>query len=107
MFGYKASLVAIGIAASALALLGTPASGEDNPLARHDIVRIGLVHSLFRDTPDVMVQVIMEPFSALMESQTGIKGQLSGTHYREMPPTCQQELEPIRFNSHRGQSLVV
>jgi ABC-type phosphate/phosphonate transport system substrate-binding protein len=76
MFGFKASLLAVASAASALALLGAPAAGEENLPARKDVVRIGLVHSLFRDTPDVMVQVIMEPFSALMESQTGIKGQL-------------------------------
>src|ERR1041385_8448610 len=41
-----------------------------------------------------------------MRGVTGITGRLSGTHYREMPPTCQQELEPICFKSHMRKTLL-
>jgi ABC-type phosphate/phosphonate transport system substrate-binding protein len=51
------------------------APAEDTP-ARTEPIRIGLIETLLRDTPAAVAQVIMEPFSALMESQTGIPGQL-------------------------------
>src|SRR5262249_2185662 len=44
--------------------------------------------------------------SFLMRGVTGIKGQLSGTHYRQRPPTCQQELEPISFKGQLGKTLL-
>ena len=74
MFGYKATMMALG--ASLLVGLGTPVVGQENLPAKKEPVRIGLVNSLFRDTPEVMVQIMMEPFGALMEAQTGVKGQL-------------------------------
>ncbi|HTU92855.1 MAG TPA: PhnD/SsuA/transferrin family substrate-binding protein [Gemmataceae bacterium] len=46
-------------------------AGEDGSL-----VRIGLVRSLFRDTSEPLMQVIMRPFKSLMEAQTGMSGQL-------------------------------
>jgi ABC-type phosphate/phosphonate transport system substrate-binding protein len=39
-------------------------------------VRIGLVNSLFRDTSEPLMQIIMRPFKSLMETQTGMSGQL-------------------------------
>lgn len=39
-------------------------------------VRIGLIRSLFRDTSEPLMQVIMRPFKSLLESQTGVHGQL-------------------------------
>ena len=39
-------------------------------------VRIGLASTLFRDTPDVLVATMMRPFKSLMESQTGLTGQV-------------------------------
>jgi ABC-type phosphate/phosphonate transport system substrate-binding protein len=39
-------------------------------------VRIGMVGSFFRDTPEQLVTTMMQPFGALMEYQTGITGQL-------------------------------
>jgi ABC-type phosphate/phosphonate transport system substrate-binding protein len=41
-----------------------------------DAVQIGMVHSLFRDVPAPLVQVLMRPFAALMEAQTGMTGRL-------------------------------
>ncbi|MGH7226234.1 MAG: phosphate/phosphite/phosphonate ABC transporter substrate-binding protein [Gemmataceae bacterium] len=39
-------------------------------------VRIGLVSSLFRDTSEPLMQIIMRPFKSLLEVQTGMRGQL-------------------------------
>jgi ABC-type phosphate/phosphonate transport system substrate-binding protein len=47
------------------------AAGEDGSL-----IRIGLIRSLFRDTSEPLMQVIMRPFKALMETATGMSGQL-------------------------------
>jgi len=41
-----------------------------------EVVRIGLVNSLFRDQPEALVMALMKPFSAMVESQTGLKGEL-------------------------------
>ena len=41
-----------------------------------DPVRIGMVNTLFRDTPQSMVMAMMRPFGAIMESQTGVRGEL-------------------------------
>jgi ABC-type phosphate/phosphonate transport system substrate-binding protein len=39
-------------------------------------IRIGLISSLFRDTSEPLMQVIMRPFRSLLETQTGLSGQL-------------------------------
>ena len=39
-------------------------------------VRIGLVRTLFRDTSESLMQVIMRPFKSLLETQTGMNGRL-------------------------------
>jgi ABC-type phosphate/phosphonate transport system substrate-binding protein len=53
-----------------LASLKSPAAEE----AR--CVRIGLVSSLFRDTSEALMQIIMRPFKSLLEAQTGMTGKL-------------------------------
>jgi ABC-type phosphate/phosphonate transport system substrate-binding protein len=53
-------------------LIGTAVgAGQDGSL-----IRIGLIRSLFRDTSEPLMQVIMRPFKSLMESATGLSGQL-------------------------------
>lgn len=49
------------------------AEGDAPPL------RLGLVSSLFRETPKSMIQVIAQPLKALLEAQTGLTGQVTGT----------------------------
>jgi ABC-type phosphate/phosphonate transport system substrate-binding protein len=44
--------------------------------ATPDRVRIAMVNSLFRDTPPSVIRVMMQPFAVLMESQTGLPGEL-------------------------------
>jgi ABC-type phosphate/phosphonate transport system substrate-binding protein len=75
MFTTRLRLAALGVCASLLTGFAAGAPAADDS-ANKEVIRIGLVNSLFRDMPPLMVQVIMEPFSALMESQTGLKGQL-------------------------------
>ena len=59
----------------ALAITSVVARGEEPEKAK-DAVHIGLVNTLFRDTPEALLKVVMEPFGSLMESQTGVHGQL-------------------------------
>ena len=53
-----------------------PAPRADGEELKTSAVRIGLASTLFRDTPDVLVNTMMRPFKSLLESQTGIPGQL-------------------------------
>ena len=69
--GLAALLVAAGLAGF---LPAGGAAGEE--MKTGGAVRIGLAATLFRDTPDVLVQTMMRPFKSLMESQTGISGEL-------------------------------
>ena len=64
---------------------GGGAAGEE---MKTSAVRIGLAATLFRDTPDALVQTMMRPFRSLMESQTGLTGQLV---------TGMQPTEPLTF----------
>jgi ABC-type phosphate/phosphonate transport system substrate-binding protein len=68
--GLAALLVMTGLIALAPAV---PAAGEE---AKTSTVRIGLAATLFRDTPDALVQTMMRPFKSLMEAQTGLSGDL-------------------------------
>jgi ABC-type phosphate/phosphonate transport system substrate-binding protein len=55
--------------------LATFAAAGEQP-ARMNPVRIGLIGTLFRDMPQATVMAVMQPFGALMESQTGVSGEL-------------------------------
>ncbi len=72
MLGLGMVTAAAGMAVSLAAM---PAAAEETP-ARLKAVKIGLIGSLFRDTPEPLFQVMMRPLKALMEAQTGISGQL-------------------------------
>src|SRR5262249_19459423 len=49
---------------------------EENKSAPAEPVCIGLVRSLFPGTPESLIGAMMQPFGALMESQTGLSGNL-------------------------------
>jgi ABC-type phosphate/phosphonate transport system substrate-binding protein len=68
--GWAALVVAAGLAGTVLIL---PAAGEE---VKTSPVRVGLTGSLFRDTPEGLVKTMMRPFQSLMESQTGLPGEL-------------------------------
>ncbi len=40
------------------------------------VLRLGMVESLFRDTPKAMIQILAQPIKVLLETQTGMTGQL-------------------------------
>ena len=52
--------------------VGTSAGADEDG----SFIRIGLIRSLFRDTSEPLMQVIMRPFKSLMETATGMSGQL-------------------------------
>ncbi len=55
--------------------VGKPAHTGDRA-ARQEKVRIGMIGTLFRDIPEATVLALMHPFGALMQSQTGVNGEL-------------------------------
>src|SRR5260370_15093788 len=71
---------ALGMAALAAAMAvlfhPRPTRAEEESPATPGI-RIGLVSSLFRDTPESLIQLMTRPLKSLMESQTGISGTLT------------------------------
>jgi ABC-type phosphate/phosphonate transport system substrate-binding protein len=75
MFRRQAIHVRLTLIGTFLATFVASAHGAE-PAKQVEPVRIGLARSLCRDTPEALVQVIMEPFGSLMESQTGVAGQL-------------------------------
>jgi ABC-type phosphate/phosphonate transport system substrate-binding protein len=60
----------------ALRAAGPPGAHAEEMVARHGTIRIGLAGSLFRDIPEPMIKACMGPFRTLMESQTGLRGDL-------------------------------
>jgi len=62
--------VVMGGLAAGLLVLPAPAQPSS------EVVRIGLVKTLFRGTPDSIMQLVMSPFKALLEAQTGVTGQI-------------------------------
>jgi ABC-type phosphate/phosphonate transport system substrate-binding protein len=63
-------------AAFALACLSTAEPRAAAEEAATATVRIGLVETLFPDTPEPLMQVMIRPFKSLMETQTGVRGQV-------------------------------
>lgn len=51
---------------------GAIRAAEDEPSP----VRIGLISSLYRDLSEPLMQIVMRPFKSLMETQTGMSGEL-------------------------------
>lgn len=74
----KCYFIAIVGLSSCLAGLGKGerAHAEEALKPSAEPVRVGLVGTLFRDVPAPVVKTIMRPFKSLMESQTGISGEL-------------------------------
>src|SRR5262245_24230320 len=74
---YGRIMVALAVA---WALLSPPGSGRVAAAETNSRpLRIGLANSLFRGMSPALVQVLSKPLQALMESQTGLSGQMSGS----------------------------
>jgi ABC-type phosphate/phosphonate transport system substrate-binding protein len=69
--GLCRATLALGLAT----VVASASVGEDRESAPKKI-RIGMVGTLFRDIPEPMIQVLMQPFGALMQTQTGMSGEL-------------------------------
>jgi ABC-type phosphate/phosphonate transport system substrate-binding protein len=67
-----AILVALGLIPPGLILTSSPRLRAQDDRS----VRIGLASSLFRDTSEPLMQIIMRPFRSLLEAQTGMSGKL-------------------------------
>ncbi len=68
-------LLSVILMMAGFAGLTTPDSafaGDNNPNG----VRIGMVNSLFRDVPESTLAAMMTPFGAVMQAQTGVRGEL-------------------------------
>jgi ABC-type phosphate/phosphonate transport system substrate-binding protein len=74
MTGHRLWWAALVVTAGLAGLVpGRPATGEE---LKTSTVHIGLTGSLFRDTPEVLMHAMTRPFKSLMESQTGLSGEL-------------------------------
>jgi ABC-type phosphate/phosphonate transport system substrate-binding protein len=71
----RLGLAALVLAAGLAGLAGAPGAAAEEAVKR-DPVKIGLTSTLFREIPPPVVQTIMRPFKSLMESQTGLGGEL-------------------------------
>jgi ABC-type phosphate/phosphonate transport system substrate-binding protein len=70
-----AGLCRAALAFSLAIVLASAGVGADRASAPKTI-RIGMVGTLFRDIPEPMIQVLMQPFGTLMQTQTGVSGEL-------------------------------
>jgi ABC-type phosphate/phosphonate transport system substrate-binding protein len=57
-----------------VAVAGLATAGA--PPRQADLIRIGMLKSMFRDVPAAMFQAMTVPFQTVVEQQTGLKGQL-------------------------------
>jgi ABC-type phosphate/phosphonate transport system substrate-binding protein len=66
-----AVIAAAGLVTAVALVVAAPAEA-----AEASAIRIGLVKTLFRDVPPLLVPIGLRPMKALMESQTGVGGEL-------------------------------
>ena len=57
-------------------LMMPSAQAEDKDKPKPATLRIGVVKSMFRDTPAPLVQFAMRPFKAMLENETGMTGEI-------------------------------
>jgi ABC-type phosphate/phosphonate transport system substrate-binding protein len=74
MFGSK--IFRVGASALLASVLGLASllPANEKPEGRAEFIRIGMVNSLFRDVKPALMQMSLQPFSALVRSQTGMDG---------------------------------
>ncbi|MFL5242629.1 MAG: phosphate/phosphite/phosphonate ABC transporter substrate-binding protein [Gemmataceae bacterium] len=69
------SLLAFLCGGALVLALGLPIHAEDTVKANPKI-RVGVAGSMFRDAPAPLVSALMKPFKSLLDTQTGINGQM-------------------------------
>jgi ABC-type phosphate/phosphonate transport system substrate-binding protein len=60
----------------ALGMALLPLTATDARATVPDVVRVGMVKSLFRDMPEPVVKALLIPFGSLMAAQTGMNGKI-------------------------------
>lgn len=68
------SVVCCGALCSSLLLLPSVPAAENTP--KPATLRIAVTKSMFRDTPTVLVQLVMRPFKTMLEAETGMTGEI-------------------------------
>src|SRR5262245_61257798 len=76
-------LTALGLVATLRPFPAEAAKTRKSKSAMRPTIRLGIVQTLFRDTPEPLMQILMRPFKTLMEEQTGVNSLLvnGGDHY--------------------------
>src|SRR5262245_10866959 len=76
MFAHRArGAGAIALLLGLICILSSGA-GDEERAQPADAVRIGMISTLFRDTPEPVVLAMLQPLGALLEAQTGVGGRL-------------------------------
>jgi len=76
MSGTRCLVVAILAVACSLPALVLDRSAGAEEITRNPPIRVGVAGSVFRDTPAPMVNMMMKPLKSLLESQTGVNGDM-------------------------------
>jgi ABC-type phosphate/phosphonate transport system substrate-binding protein len=76
MFGQRHGRLGMSALIAGLLAMFTNVAGAGERPAKQEPVKIGMIASLFRDIPESTVAVMMQPFGAIMEAQTGVSGEL-------------------------------
>ena len=76
MFGLNTRTIGVLALILGLAMTAFVPSRADEGIREGDTVRIGMVNTLFKDVPESTMMAMMQPFGAVMRSQTGVGGQL-------------------------------
>jgi ABC-type phosphate/phosphonate transport system substrate-binding protein len=69
-------MVFLGLAVGAAAALATGRAAERDK-ADSGVVLVGMMRSYFPETPEVVIPALMRPFKSLIETQIGMKGDLT------------------------------
>jgi ABC-type phosphate/phosphonate transport system substrate-binding protein len=76
MFGHTSRSTARGALAVAILVLALGQARAEDQAAQTEPVKIGMIGTLFRDVPETTVLVMMAPFGAVMQAQTGVSGEI-------------------------------
>jgi len=74
MKGFTGKL--LGAVATAILVLGCLPQGDGEETGGNGAFRVGVVSSLFRDIPEPMIPGMLRPMRSLLETQTGMSGNL-------------------------------
>jgi ABC-type phosphate/phosphonate transport system substrate-binding protein len=71
---WLAAVICCGSLCGGLFLLPSAPASDETP--KPAILRVGVIKSMFRDTPAPLVQLVMRPFKTMLETETGMTGEI-------------------------------